>query len=703
MGTRQYSRQTLASYALFDNARRNGRPPQHALVPLVLPFLAGKAGQQFKPDALAQSLQQIFGPNFTGYSAEALSKGLCDEGYLREESGGQEGAVFFFTEKVSELNVDESVSEAEGDIDTILVEFFDFLTATAPLIKLNYNLDEWKDLFIRWATTVDISDKDGLREWVDGFIANEKKGKVSLEGNMEVEERFFGIDRHIVVLFASFAKWLYFNRSDLFAKLVTLAEIGFLIDLVSELREPVRGAPKTINLTVVLDGPVVLDALGLMGAGRQQAAKSMLELCSKNGIKVIVLQHSVEEAREIVRAVLAKAAPARYGLVADTLRQDRLAERRATNFLSKPDQDVQSLGIQILNADINSSYVAKSHFDDATVKDLAGRLPYFDGFMGQRRLRDAKSVGFVMRRRSGHYTSDMYDARYLMLTRSVSLALGSRSYIAKNLAEVPTYAVPPVLEVRHFSTMFLLAFGTSDGEKISRGELLSSCEMVLKTSPRLLKKVRDTVEQLSLFTKEELDAVMMDPVALYEVTTVTGNDPEVVSIDTAEALARIMREAAAKDERIRHQKEFRRTSEQHIQDLAKIQDERESARLAAATSNLHLQNNHSEARGAAKVLLDAWYGEARFIWAAVVVGVFALSALAVTGVFIDIVSASLWIRIAVAASILLLAVYTLGNRLIDKFSFLNFRKFIRRSVVNAKLKQLPEGLLSSAISELRDD
>ncbi len=700
---RHYSRQTLASYAFFDNARRSGNPPQHALVPLALPFLNGKAGEQFKPDVLASSLQQMFGPNFTAYSVEGLSKGLLDEGYIRSEDAHKDGAIFLYTDKVNDLNVEKSVSDAEADIDLILVEFHDYLYATTPIVKLTYTDDQWRDMFISWATTLDVSDKQGLQSWIDGFIAGEKKLSVNLDGNMDVEEKFFGIDRHLLVIFASFAKWLDANRADLFAKLATLAEIGFLIDLVSELREPVRGRPTKITLSVVLDGPVILDVLGLMGAGRKAAAVAMLKLCGKNSIPIIALHHSVEEARDIVRAVINKAAPARHGLVADTLKQDRLAERRAMKFLATPDQEIKAAGIQIINSDVTTSHTATERFSDTVIQDLAARLPYQDGYVGNRRTRDAKSVGFVMRRRNGHYTSDMFDSRYVMLTRSVALSKGAESYIKRNISDVPNYAVPPVLEVRHFSTMFLLAFGTSDGEEISRGELLSSCERVMKTSPKLMKKVRETVEQLSLFTKEELDAVMMDPVALFEVTTVTGNDPEVVSVDTAEALVRVIHEAAAKNERIQHQKELRNRTKLHNHTVAGLKQEREAAKLTAATTNMALQKNQLEADATARVLINDAYAEARILWGVVIGVVLVLSVLAVANLFLDTQNLPLAIRIAFVAAALILACYTLANRLIDQFSFLSLRRRIRAWRVNMKLRKLPSGLVSNAIQTLRAD
>lgn len=699
MATRQYSRQTLASYALFDNARRIGQPPQHALVPLVLPFLAGKAGALFSPEALATALQQIFGSNFTGYSAEALAKSLTSEGYLREDKGSGDGAVYFYTEKVNELNIEENVSQAENDLDIILSEFFEFLSATTPLIRLNYTTDEWKDLFVRWSTTVDVSDKDGLQAWVDGFIASGKRDSLKLDGNMEPEEKFFGIDKHVLVLFAAFTQWLSKNRSDIFAKVVTLAEIGFLIDLVSEIRDPVKSPPAKINLVVVLDGPVILDALGLMGPGRRLAADSMRDLCKRNGIRIIVLQHSLEEAREIVRAVLNKAAPARHGLVADTLRSDRLAERRAGNFLAKPDKMVGELGVQIVNANITSSYQSNQLFDDKLISDLAARLPYHDIGMNPRRTRDAQSVGFVMRRRGGFVTSDMFDARYVMLTRSVVLSKASGSFVTRNIEDYPSYAVPPAIEVRHFSTMFLLTFGTADGEKISRGELLSSCERVLKTSPQLIKKVRDTVEQLSLFTTEELDAVMTDPVALFEITAATGNDPEVVTIATAEALAKVIREAAAKDERIRHQKEARAVEQQHALALGSVVDEREKARLSAATASMVVQKNQTEAGLSADALVAEWTAIGRARWLAVVALFVLVSVIAAVEIVLDLSGAPLAIRIAVALCTLIVAGYSLSSRVIDKFSLMNLRSWIISKTIAAKSRNLPAGLLLDAIKE----
>ena len=670
----------------------------------MLPFIVGRGGQQFKPDVLSVSLQQIFGANFTSYSAEALSKGLLDDGYIRHESDGPDGAIFYYTDKINDLNVDQSVSQAEADIDVLMDEFDAFLKASSPIFSISYTGEQWRDMFVLWSTTVDVSDKDGLQAWVDKFISGEKKAKVSLDGVNDVEERFLGLDRHVVVLFASYAKWLSEHRYDLFSKVATLAEIGFLIDLVSELREPVRGRPQKIHLSVVVDGPVLLDLMGLMGLGRRSAALSMLKICSDHKIPVIALQHSIQEASEIVKTVLAKAAPARFGMVADTLKSDRLAEKRAMDFISKPDQELKKLDVQIVNAELNVSFSAKQTFTDEMVFDLASRLPYSDGSVSHRRTRDAKSVGFVMRRRGGHHTSDMYDARYILLTRSAALARSASSYVARNLDDVPSYAVPPVLELRHFSTMSLLAFGTADGESISRGELLASCERMLQTSPKLIKRVRETVEQLSLFSSEQLDAVMMDPIALYEVVTATGNDPEVISATTAEALAKIIHEAAAKDERIRHEKEMRETAEAHVEEVNQLTMEAEQAKLSAATSALALKRTKAEADRSAVVLLSDWYGEAKTQWSAVVVLTVLVSLLAVTNVFVDgAIKMPLYMRLIIAGCVLISAAYAAANRLIEKFSLLSLRKYLRKRVVDKHIAKMPEGSLKSAIEELRDD
>ncbi|NGM49006.1 hypothetical protein G5B46_05240 [Caulobacter sp. 602-2] len=691
MTTRQYARQTLASYALFDNARQRGQSPQHALVPLVLPFLIGKSGQQFLPDALATSLQPIFGSQFTAYAAEALSLGLLAEGYLREGARNGDGALYFYTEKVDELRVDESVLEAERDISIIIEEFLQFLEATSPIFRAEYNFEEWKNLFIQWATNVDVNDKDELKIWVDSIVDGNKKERLSISGNMDAEERFFGIDKHIVVLFASFSQWLSRERIDLFAKVATLAEIGFLMDLVSELRDPVKPAPQKIDLTVVFDGPLLLDAVGLMGVGRAQAASSVLSLCKKHGIGVVALQHSIEEAKEIVQAVLGKAPGQRYGMVADTIRGNIVSERRASNFVAKPDQEVKGLGIQILNANILSSIQSKEIFNDSEIERFASGLPYYESMVGNRKARDAKSIAYIIRRRGGNYTSDAFSSKFLFLTRSSVLVRYSDVYCRRKVDGWPSYAIPPAVEMRHFSTLFLLAYGTSEGERISRGELLSSCELVLKTSPLVIKRVRETVEQLSLFSTEQLDAVMGDPVALREITIATGNDPEVVTAENASEVARIIREAAAKDERLKAQRERLAVSIRHEEAMGAALADSERARLDAAKAGLQLQRGAVEARETAAVLIGQWHREADSYWLIVTILFCAISITAMASVFLNSIQINIYVKVFVWICVSAIAIYSLSNRIIENFSILSLRKIIRTRVVASRAASLPQG------------
>jgi len=684
---RPYARQTLASYAFFEEARRRGQPLQYALLPLILPFIAGKAGSHFSPDSLSREMQQLFGGGFNSYAAESLAPTLERTGYIKREADGASGAVFLYTDKVNDLTVESSALRGEEDVDEIIDVFRDFLDVTKPLVRFSKSNDEWRSLFVQWATSVD-TNKVNLESWIDGLIASERRESLKLTENKEPEERFADIDRHIVVLFASFVKFLSRERRDLFDRVCVLVEIGLIIDLISDLRAPMGGPPKNITLTVVLDGPVLLDAVGLSGEGRRLAASTLIKFCRDNSIKVITLQHCVAEAKEIVSATLATESSWRGGDFADALRGDPRMEAQARKFASSTDQELKKRNIEILSASQIGSFNAKAAFDDSLEREFAAKLPYQDVNITQRRLRDAKSIAFVMRRRNGRLTSDLFVAGYALVTRSPVLANFASRFVKRKIDDYPDYAVAPAVELRHFSTLFMLAFGSGLGAPVSRGELLSSCERVLRTSPDMVRKVRDTMHQLELFSPEELEALMNDPVAIHEITAVTAGDPAVVGAENAAALALAIRNAAAKEAELRRRASEKELAARHDHEMKAVREvalsSQREAELATQALSEHMQiieSNKSELNMLIESIYDDCQARAKTYWQMLAVVFTIISAVALLELFADASNFPLAVRVVILVCVVGVAAYSWASRVFEGFSLFRLKERVLEVVV----------------------
>ncbi len=710
-GDMRHTRQALVSYALFEGARRRGKPIQYALLPLILPSIAGKSGESFSSEDLSNNLKQLFGDAFSTYDAESLVPILEVEGYLNREADEDGRAAFTYAESVNSIDIDESIVSAENDVNSIIEEFLTFLDATKPLIKFTFSLEEWKTQFIQWSTSVDTADAKGFQAWIDELVSSEAKPSLKLSGNQEPEERFVGLDRHVIVLFASYVQWLAENKNPLFEKILSLVEIGLVLDLVTAIRQPVKTKAREISLAAVLDGPILLNAQGLSGAGSKEAATALIKLCVKNGIKVITLQHCVDEAREVVKAVLDNPSGERTGLLADAIRIEARLEGAARRFIATPDKIIRDLGVEIVNASQISNFQEKSTFSDDLISEFADRLPYSAFSNQKRKRRDAQSIGFVMRRRGGKTTSDLYNCKYVFVTKSAVLAKFSGRFVSQKVQDYPEYAVPPGIEARHFSTMFLLNFGTDLGESVSRGELLSSCERVLRTSPEMIRKVREAMDQLSLFPPDELEALLNDPVALSEVTAVTGNDPAVVSVENASALAEIIKVSAAKNERINRAKAEKELVDNHgreIRDIEareqrRISEERARAEKASdqAVAAMAVANAREvEIRKFADLLYEQSVKSAKWKWRLVAIIFTSISSIAVLEIFLDKTSIPIYLRIIIAVCLLLVATYSWASRVARHFSLSSLYDYLLMREVISRMKSAPGEMLVIKLAEI---
>jgi hypothetical protein len=553
-----YTRQTLAAYGFFEDARRSNKYTQDALIPFVLPAIAGRAGQIFSAELIAKELEPMFGPSLVIHLAESLVEPLARAGYLKRELGGPSGSLYLYDNKTNEIPISATVSRAEEDIRTITRALKEYMTESRLLKPVVITDEKLTTDFVNWITSADAPRLPGTAPEGDHAAA-------PLDATPKGDQR-------MEILFSSFVTWTERDRPTLFEKIKLFAELGLIVDLVSEIRVPTTKRKKSVDLAVVLDSTVLLELLGLCGPMLQRSAARLIEICREYKIGLWTLSHLVDEINEICYNVLKNPSEGYADSVNDSVKRYPEVIELVRRVNRAPDTAIKSLGINITPYTNLKDAASARLFNNDDIKDFTAFLEY-NPSKPMMAKRDAWSLAYAVRRQSGIHTSNLYESRCVVVTRSPVFARKARQYLRSKTELYPGYAVTPVMELRHFSTMFMLAFGSDSAEKVVRAELVASCEKIVRASPGLLTKVRAVLERMNEFTEAQLDAALADPVTIAEFAVATGNDPSVVTSQAGQALIDIVRGTGAKEERLKSLERER----QLIEENQRILDEGQTA------------------------------------------------------------------------------------------------------------------------------
>jgi hypothetical protein len=533
------SRQILACYAFFEQSKQSAASPQDSLIPFILPAIAGKASTGFSSKELANDLVPLFGPDAAVPIAESMQDPLIENKYLERDRSVKDSVVYLYTQKANEIPVESSISTGERDLEDIMVALSDYISLTPLIPTLQIPNDQLRDQFVDWVTTLEISK---LTDPVD-FSST----------NTNFHERLH-------LLFAAFVNWTSRERPNVFDKIARLAELGLVMDLLSELRVPTRRI-KHVALAVVLDSRLLLELLGLYGEASQNAIKRLLELCKKYSVSVVTLAHLVDEVREIAYNANKDSEKAYPDSVNEAMQLHPKVKELVKQVFAGPDALIRGHQVTIFPYKHLHDYTAEQYFTDKDIKAFADALPYDPNKPNMAR-RDAWSLAYAVRRQNGAHTSNLYESKCVILTRSPGFVSTTRTYL-RNECGYPSYAVAPVMELRHFSTMFMLSYGVDIGRPVIRSQLVAMCDRIISLSPDLLSKIRQVMTRWEKVPKDQIEAALENPIVLSELAVATANDPSTVTASNGKAIYDIMYKSGQKDAELRHLEAERRLVEAH--------------------------------------------------------------------------------------------------------------------------------------------
>ncbi|MDP3950568.1 hypothetical protein [Microbacterium sp.] len=186
------------------------------------------------------------------------------------------------------------------------------------------------------------------------------------------------------------------------------------------------------DLTVVLDGPLILSILGYRGDEFQQALTQTVELALACGAKVAAFQHSIEEARAVLEYTeqALRGVSARIGLAGDVELTFRAQGKRPADVAQcseAMDHNLRALhiGVQETPEVHRRRSIDESGLEDLLEKRMNYRNP-------AARVLDVRSIAAVDQLRGNRTSGTFESSRYVFITDNDSLAHLSNQHTRKD-------------------------------------------------------------------------------------------------------------------------------------------------------------------------------------------------------------------------------------------------------------------------------
>lgn len=474
----------LIGYAIL-RANYNAQAPNYLdnFSPFVLSAIANSSTQVVERNAVSGVIREMFGLNIPTLVVPRLLRRTNRQG-LTEPVGND--AIRLTIKAASELpDLNAEVAQYRGR-QTELV--------TQLAVFIENNFPEHLDL-----TTRDLGAH--LAEFFD-------KNAVpllgaSLNASQPIHDESVGLG----FVVAAFVDHLYKTDQARFAYVVEAAK-GAMLASVLELDTSSMNESLT-RLTLVLDSPVVMDALGYHGAVPEAAMRHVLQMATSQGATLAVFRHSVSELDGILESI--ESALRRGGASRSTSRGYlHFAETGASPvdialLRERLEDSLTDLGVVVLEQP--GGYYEYGLDETKLEEMIQTRVRYLQDAA---RVNDVRSLSAVHRLRKGSQSRTVERCNAVLVSSNQNLVRGARDFNGG-----PTF---PLAVTAEAIASILWVRSPALADDVPREVVLASAYAGMQPSPILWKKYVDEIERL-----EKAGTVSPDDAVILRATSV-GRD-----------------------------------------------------------------------------------------------------------------------------------------------------------------------------------
>jgi hypothetical protein len=486
----------LISFSYLAQASKNNGDLIGGVTSIFKPIAKLKTGEIFQPVEFCEIVSNLYGLKIHPWAAEDLVDRLEKNGLLVKNVLAENVVEYYYAEIKEEFS-----AVTEKDIKFLIVKFIAFSQPILDQHNIQLNEEELTESFLDHLTDLDFiatalrpSEYSGLSKSQNTLTVNREK--IAWKEKVETATK-------INLLCAGFVLDAYHSHSELYELIVNIVSGALVAETVLNFQEPASN----INLSLVsfvLDTPLLMSYLNLSCEKEHEFSKQLFEEVISLGGTLAVFEHSVDELRDNLKAVLhRKRERTSFGATSRRLSNPNFC-LYLDQVLNDPSSILAKVNVRIFS-DISSS-TSLNFFSEDDEKALCSTFGFYSNKLAQER--DASSISQVMRYRNGITTSlkAYHKCRYIFLTENSFIPNKAMSFLVKN--EILSKGLfPPAVSGRYISGLLWVQFG-GKGKDLSRQLLLANCAAALEPTSDVVKDMHKMLDDMDPLQAELFGALM---------------------------------------------------------------------------------------------------------------------------------------------------------------------------------------------------
>lgn len=552
------TRQALRVYATLEGLKPQSEADVlDALIPFLTPVLEVLDGKVFEAPLLIAGLKKLYGWNISTEVAHVFQDRLEAHGYLSKPDARA---------RIWLVSLPQDFAKREGDayateLQEIVAAFQAFARGLNDLLHHQRGDGEALDILVRFLVTLDVS----VNHAVDRGASYPEllKDLTPETTHLHADERY---------LCARFVDHVSKSDEQMFAKLTKLASVGMLTEVVQDFVEPHTGDARS-GLTLVLDAPLALAALGVSGTQAQRDVQLNVDAARQLGCSIIVFEESCNEMTRILRSTLGTPRQNRHGPTHSAIVKGQVKEQFVAAVQHDPEKALRQIGITVRQLTLTGMPSLHVHFPQELFNEFQAAINWRQGYPEAVR-HDATAMTLTCRLREGGRATDIFENRFVFVTNNGAFSRLARAF-AIDHDLIQERHCPPVVQHSALAVAAWLRTGFGASSDIPMAHLLAYCERVLNVKKEVVEKAREVLRKYTPEQEPQYDLLLQDARSVTRLMDFTLGDEERLTETTVPHLLEEMRLATAAE-----------LTEKHKHELAaqrkKQAEERQAARHAQA-------------------------------------------------------------------------------------------------------------------------
>lgn len=566
---------SLIAYAFLAQATRSEGDLLAGLAPIFKPIAKLYAGKQFEPAQFAKAVSEIYGLKVNSWAIEELAPRLANAGLLTKTAISDSAHRYIYAEIAQEY--DEVTDKHIAHVTQRFVQF-----ATPLLQQYSQHIDakQLEEALLRQLIDMEfvgiLLKPERVTATARSVPTGGLKTKEEIEWEKDIEMR-----SRIDVLCAAFILDTYHKDKSLYDLIVRLATGALVAEVVLNFQNP-DAKVSLQGLTLILDTPFLMAALNVSGEEMYQVASSICDQLRENGAQLAVFDHSVEELKGNLKAVISAAEVGEgYGPTARRL-PSPVFRAYASAIMQSPEARFKQDSIRIIPSPKSST--AYQFFTQEDQDEFEHSLGY-----GQtrklRRERDAASIAVVMRLRMNKKArmSRFQTAGYLFLTSNPLLVERSQEFLRTR----KLYAdgdVPPAITDRNLAGLLWVLYGGKSIE-LPQHVLLANCAKAVEPRSDVIQQMHRFLADLDGKQAEYFRALMTEERAGQYLMQLTLGESAFLTNENAPIVLEQIKHALIEKNEAEKRTEIANITEEYQAELQKAHRAQEELRNRLREAN----------------------------------------------------------------------------------------------------------------------